>query len=113
MRIKAMEKLREAIELHPEGLTIRFEVSPGSGHLQVPSGYNPWRRSLEARLTEAPERGKANRQLVNEVSSLLGLPSGMVEVLKGHKNSRKVLLVRGISMEDALNKLSLSLSVAR
>jgi uncharacterized protein YggU (UPF0235/DUF167 family) len=69
-----MSELGDALELHPKGLTVRFEVATGSRMLAVPSGYNAWRCALEARLTEEPSRGRANRQLIIEVASLLGVP---------------------------------------
>jgi uncharacterized protein (TIGR00251 family) len=97
--------LRDALSPHPRGLTIRFEVAPGSSQLEVPSGFNPWRRALEARLTEEPSRGRANRQLTQEVARLFSLPATQVEVLSGHKAARKVLLVRGIDVEKALTIL--------
>ena len=70
-------------------------MTAGSSELEVPSGFNPWRRTLEARLTEEPTKGKANRQLVEEVARILGIPERNVEVLSGHKSARKVLLVMG------------------
>ena len=97
-----MEDPKSAIEPHPRGLIIRFEVAPGSDELAVPSGFNPWRRSLEARLTEEPTEGKANRQLVEEVARILGIPKTDVEVLRGHKSNRKVLLITGVEIEQAI-----------
>jgi uncharacterized protein (TIGR00251 family) len=94
--------LQDAISLHPKGLIIRFEVVPGSSNLAVPSGFNSWRRSLEARLTEEPRKGRANKQLIEAVAELFSLPESEVEVLSGHKSARKVLLVRGIALERAL-----------
>ena len=99
--------LKDAISPHPQGFTIRFEVVPGSSRLAVPSGYNPWRRSLEAKLTEEPTKGKANRQLVEAVAEIFSLPKESVEVLSGHKNARKVLLVRGVNIEQALSLLKI------
>lgn len=99
--------LKDAILPHPQGFTIRFEVVPGSSRLAVPSGFNPWRKSLEARLTEEPTRGKANRQLAEALAEIFSLPKESVEVLSGHKSSRKVLLVRGISIEQALSLLKI------
>lgn len=99
--------LKDAIQPHPQGVIVRFEVVPGSSILSVPSGFNPWRKSLEARLTEEPTRGKANRQLVEAVSKLFSLPKGNVVVLSGHKSARKVLLVRGIDIDQALTLLKI------
>jgi uncharacterized protein len=106
--LRHMEKLTDALEPHPKGLTIRFEVVPGSKKLAVPSGFNPWRKSLEAKLTEEPTRGKANRQLIEAVAELFGIAAERVEVLSGHKNSRKVLLVMGLSPEEAASRLSIA-----
>ncbi|MDD1757614.1 MAG: DUF167 family protein [Methanotrichaceae archaeon] len=92
----------EAVESHPQGLIIRFEVIPGSSMLSVPSGFNPWRKVLEAKLTEEPSKGKANRQLVDAVAAIFDLPANQVEILCGHKSARKVVLVKGIAVERAL-----------
>ena len=100
-----MEDFKEAVKSHPHGLIIQFEVAPGSSELKVPSGFNPWRRTLEARLTEEPTKGKANRQLVEEVARILGVPERNIEVLSGHKSSRKVLLVTGLDQDVAVYRL--------
>ena len=95
----------DAIDSHPSGCIIRFEVVPGSSRLAVPSGYNPWRRSLEARPTEEPSRGRANHQLVCELAGTLGLPASKIRVIKGEKSSRKLLLVKGIGKDMAASIL--------
>jgi len=97
--------MQEAIRPHPQGCVISFEVVPGCSRLAVPSGFNPWRKSLEARLTEEPSRGRANRQLAGELARALGIAAGDVEVLSGHKSPRKVLLVRGRDREAAVAAL--------
>jgi uncharacterized protein (TIGR00251 family) len=97
--------LKDALSPHPQGITVRFEVVPGSSKLVVPSGFNPWRRSLVARLTEEPTKGKANRQLVEAVAGIFSLPGEKVEVLSGHRSARKVLLVHGVSIDQALELL--------
>ena len=94
-----------AVEPHPLGCIIRFEVVPGSSRLAVPSGFNPWRRSLEARLTEEACKGKANRQLVEELARILSISESDIELLSGHKNARKVLLVKGVEKDKAISIL--------
>jgi uncharacterized protein (TIGR00251 family) len=100
-----VKDFKDALQHHPQGLTIRFEVVSGSSAVEVPSGFNPWRKSLEAKLTEEPHKGKANRQLVEEVAKILGIPQKNVEVLSGHKSSRKVLLVVGLDIDKAASCL--------
>ncbi len=101
-----MEDFREAIKPHPRGLTIQFEVAAGSSTLEVPSGFNPWRKALAARLTEEPTKGKANQQLVGEVARILEIPESNVDVLSGHKSARKILLVTGLDPDVAIRRLS-------
>ena len=95
----------EAVKSHPLGCTISFEVVPGSSRLAVPSGYNPWRRSIEAHLTEEPSRGRANRQLIEELAGTLGISQARIAVLSGQKNARKLLLVKGMTMDEAVSML--------
>ncbi|NYT01323.1 MAG: hypothetical protein GKC10_00965 [Methanosarcinales archaeon] len=99
------QDIRDAVEDHPDGVTIRFEVVPGSARLLLPSGFNPWRRSMEAKLTERAEHGRANRQLVEETARVLGISASQVEVMSGHKSSRKVLLARGLDVDRAVRML--------
>ncbi len=101
-----------AVEPHPLGCFIRFEVVPGSSRLAVPSGFNPWRRSLEARLTEGASKGKANRQLVEELARVLSISESDVELLSGHKNARKVLLIKGVEMDKVVTIIKSILSRA-
>jgi uncharacterized protein len=97
--------LSEAVKPHPQGCIISFEVVPGSTRLAVPSGYNPWRRSIEAHLTEEPSRGRANLQLTKELARTLGISEKEVEVLSGHKCARKLLLVKGMAKDEAVSAL--------
>jgi uncharacterized protein (TIGR00251 family) len=97
----------EALSQHPKGLTIRFEITPGASQLRVPSGFNPWRRALEARLTEKASRGRANRQLIKEVARIFSLSEDDVGILRGERSSSKVLLVKGRGVEEAVALLKL------
>ncbi len=47
-------------------------------------------------------RGRANRQLAAELAKVLGVSKTDVEVLSGHKISKKVVLVKGIAADQAI-----------
>ncbi|MDM7934971.1 MAG: DUF167 domain-containing protein [Methanothrix sp.] len=97
--------LKGAILPHPQGCTIRLEVSPGSKELGVPSGFDPWRGALQARLTEDPSRGRANLQLTEEMARVLGVSGSEVRILSGHRSTSKVLLIRGLDPGTAASIL--------
>lgn len=98
--------IREAIDPHPQGVLMRFEVAAGSDRPLVPSGFNPWRRSLLARLREEPARGRANRELERALADLFGVGAERVRVTAGHKSSRKVVIVLGVDADEAVRLLS-------
>jgi len=100
------EELRLAVDLKPDGVAIRFDVVPGANKVVVPSGFNQWRRSLEAKLTERPERGHANAQLENVLAQILDLPRSSVCVVSGHKSHRKVVHVKGVDLDYIILRLS-------
>ncbi|MGA9097413.1 MAG: DUF167 family protein [Methanotrichaceae archaeon] len=97
---------RDAIQSHPLGIIIRFDVSTVASRLIVPSGFNPWRKALEARLTQEPTGGKANRQLISAVAKIFSIPEGDVEIMSGQKSARKVLLIKGLDLDRALSLLA-------
>ena len=101
----------EAIKSHPQGCVISFEIVPGCSRMLVPSGYNPWRRSLEARLTEEPIKGRANRQLMEELARILRVSKQNVEMMSGQKSSKKNILVQGITRDQAQSVLARKLAM--
>jgi hypothetical protein len=89
--------LEDAIKTTKDGTVIDFEVSPGAKTAEVPSGYNPWRKRIEAKIRAPPEKGKANDELISALSALLGVPASDIEIISGATSSRKSILVRSIA----------------
>ncbi len=73
------------------GVEVDVIVSPNASRSEV-EGFDPWRGRLVIRLRAPPEKGEANEELRSLLSSLLG---AKVEVLKGHTNRMKTVLVEG------------------
>lgn len=95
----------DAVRAAPGGTAIDFDVSPGAKVTLVPSGYNAWRRRLEAKLRAPPERGRANEELVEALASLLGVPSSSIEITAGARDSRKSVFIAGARREGVLRAL--------
>jgi len=100
----------DAIRATKEGAVIDFDVSPGAKSAEVPSGYNPWRKRIEARIRAPPERGQANEELMGALADLFNVPATNVEIASGTINSRKSVLIRGVSVADAIKVLGGKLS---
>ncbi len=95
----------DAVRAASDGVLIDFEVSPGAKETRVPSGYNEWRRRIEARLKAPPERGRANEELIGELSALLGVPESGIAITSGARDSRKSVKVTGASRDEVLKRL--------
>ena len=71
----------------------RITVSPGAARSELVGRHGDgWR----ARVAAPPERGRANRALVELVAELVGVPRDRVAVVAGAGARRKVVEVEGL-----------------
>ena len=68
---------------------LRVQAKPGSKEFAV-RGFDEWTGSLEVRLREKPEKGKANDRLKKELEKIF---QARVEIASGQKSRQKTLLV--------------------
>ncbi len=95
----------DAIRATKEGAVIDFEVSPGARSAEVPSGYNPWRKRIEAKVRAPPEKGRANDELIAALAALFGVPAKDIEIAAGATSGKKSILVRHVTATNAANVL--------
>lgn len=55
--------------------------------------------ALKVQVSAAPEGGKANDRLCEVLAERLAVPKHAVQVVAGHGNPRKVVAVRGLSVD--------------
>lgn len=94
--------IEDAVRESGDGVLINIEVTPGAKTLKVPSGYNPWRKRIEVRLSRDAQKGKANQQLIKELSAMLGIKENDVTLISGHTAHKKTVHVRGMNSEQVL-----------
>ena len=58
------------------------------------------------RVRSAPERGRANAEVVDVLAGALGVRPGDVRVVSGHAGRDKVVELEGLSLEEAERRLS-------
>jgi len=95
----------DAIRIASGGVMIDIEVTPGSRKTCIPGGYNPWRKRIEVKLSENAQKGKANEQLVEGFSSMFGIREADVSIVTGLRNTKKSVLLVGVSRERAVSVL--------
>ncbi len=84
-----------------DGILVDIEVSPKSKKFEI-IGYNQWREKIEIRIKSVPQKGKANKEIMNEFSGLTG---SQVEIISGLKSQHKTLLVYNVSKSEFLDIL--------
>ncbi len=61
--------------------------------------------ALKVRIAAPPVRGKANEALLELLAQALGVRKGQVEIARGQRARNKTVRVRGLSEEEARERL--------
>ena len=85
-------------------MSLAVWVTPGAPRSEV-AGVVDGR--LRLRLAAAAHEGKANAELVRLMAKILGVPRRQVELANGATGRRKLLRVRGVTLEEARRRLRL------
>ena len=88
--------------MNEEQAKLLIRVYPGSSKNTV-TGYNDG--ILNIKITTRPEKGKANEALINYLSDLLSISKSRITVSKGNTSRNKVVLIQGMSTQDAVSCL--------
>jgi len=60
---------------------------------------------LRVSVTEAPEKGKANKAIASLLAKTLGFRKSQIELIAGQTNPQKRFLVRDVSPDDLRAKI--------
>jgi len=63
------------------------------------------------KVTVPPEKGKANKAVIELLSKALKVPKSRIEIIKGETSRIKTVFIDGISEEDLEAKLGIKVSV--
>jgi uncharacterized protein (TIGR00251 family) len=81
---------------------IELTVSPGAARSELVGRHGDgWR----ARVAAPPERGRANRALVELLAEALGVPRARISVVAGQTARRKVVEVDGLDEAEIDRRL--------
>ncbi len=72
---------------------LKLRVSPGSGRAAVVGRHGD---AWKVRVTEAPERGRANEAVVRLLAEALAVPRDAVTLVSGHSGRDKVVELAGV-----------------
>ena len=87
-----------------QGYILRLTVVPGAQRTQVVGQYGD---RLKVRLAAPPEKGAANRELIDFLARSLNLPKSSLKLTLGAQSRSKVVAVHDLSpdLRDRLCRL--------
>ena len=92
-----------ALESHPEGTILPVRAQPGARRNELRGEQDG---ELKVCVTQSPEKGKANKALIDLLVKSLGLKRSQIELLAGETSHHKRFLVRGIRPEELASILA-------
>ncbi|MGL4595295.1 MAG: DUF167 domain-containing protein [Thermoguttaceae bacterium] len=78
---------------HPDGIIVRIRVHAGAGKNEIRGVHDG---NLKISVTQAPEKGKANKAICDLIAKEFSLRPSQVEILTGATSSQKTVLLRNI-----------------
>lgn len=87
---------------HPEGALLAVQAHAGARRNHIEHAANA---ALRVWVTQAPEKGKANKAIIALLAGALGLRKSQIELVAGTTSPQKRFLVRGITVAELAARL--------
>ena len=84
------------------GTRLKLRVIPGAGRSEIVGRYGD---AWKVRIGAAPERGRANAELLDLLSERLGVRRAELSIVSGLATKDKVVELRGLSAHEAAHRL--------
>jgi len=94
------------LETHDDGVVLPVRAKPGAGRNGIAGEHNG---ALKVSVTQAAEKGKANKALVAVLAKELRLRKSQIELIAGRTSSQKRFLVREITIDDLARRIEKTL----
>jgi uncharacterized protein (TIGR00251 family) len=83
---------------------LAIRVNPNAGRNEITG----WRDDvLQVKIAAPPEKGKANKELIDFLSKALGVKKDAISIIKGHTSRNKVIAIKGMSREEIIKRLKI------
>jgi len=93
----------ENINSYELGGIIRVRVIPRAKSNEIAGVFEDGR--IKIRLIAPPVDGKANKSLIEFLSTILDVPRSWIEIISGSKGREKVIRVNGLEQESIVLRI--------
>ncbi|MEZ5944626.1 MAG: DUF167 domain-containing protein [Planctomycetaceae bacterium] len=91
-----------SIEVSDAGALLPVHAQPGAKKNRIVGEHDG---RLKVAVTAAPEKGKANKEIIAFLSKALGVRKNQIAIRSGETNSRKLLVVRDVDTRELQSKI--------
>jgi len=91
-----------SLEPHPDGTILPVRAQPGSRRNEIRGEQDG---ALKVCVTQSPEKGKANKAIIELLCKTLSLRKSEVELIAGETSHHKRFLIRGIKPETLAGRI--------
>jgi uncharacterized protein len=83
---------------------LQVKVHPGVSRNEI-AGFSG--DVLQVKIAAPPEKGKANRELTDFLSRLLGVNKSSITIVRGETDRNKFIAVKGLTPDEIIKRLSI------
>ncbi len=91
------------LTLHAEGVLLPVKALPGSKKNEIRGQQDG---ALKVSVTQIPEKGKANKTILEFLAKTLGFRKSQVVLVSGLTASRKVFLIRETTLDQVQERVA-------
>lgn len=91
-----------ALEPHAEGVILPVKAHAGARRNAIEGVHDG---SLRVSVTQAPEKGKANKAIAELLAKALKLRKSQLELVSGETSPQKKFLIRGVTGKELTTKI--------
>ena len=95
------------LQPHSAGTILPVRAQPGARRNEI---RGPQDGMLKVCVTQSPEKGKANKALIELLCKSLGLRKSQIELLSGETSSQKRFLVYGLAPKDLAERIAAAIA---
>lgn len=99
-----------ALESHSQGVILPVRAQPGARRNELRGSQNG---ALKVCVTQAAEKGKANKAVIEVLRDALDLRKSQVDLLSGETSQQKKFLIRGIASETLQARIAAALTARK
>ncbi len=103
-------EFKNAIVDSKKSVVIKLHVLPCSKKTIFPVRFNKWRECFEIKVKSEAKDGKANSEVLSELSKYFNISINRIDIKSGEKNRDKTILIKDISIDEVRKKLEVSLN---